>query len=111
MARAQVAAASSEAALGRVWHVPTNPPRSQRDAVADHCRAAGIDPVPVRALPHLALRAAGLFQKQLAELEETRYQFVRPYVLDSSVSEEMLGLRPTPWEEICRANAARHIAG
>ena len=107
VARAQVAAASSEAALGRVWHVPTNPPRSQREAVADHCRAAGIDPVPVRAVPHLALRAAGLFQKQLAELEETRYQFVRPYVLDSTVSEDMLGLRPTPWEEIVRANVAR----
>ena len=71
---------------------------------------AGIDPVAVRTVPHLALRAAGLFQKQLAELEETRYQFTRPYVLDSSVSEEMLGLRPTPWDEICRANVAR-LAG
>ncbi|HST64979.1 MAG TPA: NAD-dependent epimerase/dehydratase family protein [Mycobacteriales bacterium] len=107
VARAQVAAASSEATLGRVWHVPTNPPRTQREAVQDHCRAAGIDPVPVRAVPHLALRVAGLFQKQLAELEETRYQFTRPYVLDSSASEAALGLRPTPWAEICRVNAAR----
>ena len=110
VARAQVAAAGNEAALGRVWHVPTNPPRTQREAVQDHCRAAGIDPVPVRAVPHLALRAAGLFQKQVAELEETRYQFVRPYVLDSSASEAALGLRPTPWAEICRANVAR-LAG
>lgn len=107
VARALVTAAGSEAAHGRVWHVPTNPPRSQRDAVHDHCRAAGVDPVPVRVLPHLALRAAGLFQRNLAELEETRYQFVRPYVLDSAATEAALGLRPTPWEEICRANAAR----
>jgi nucleoside-diphosphate-sugar epimerase len=107
VARTLIVAAGSEAALGRVWHVPTNPPRSQRDAVQDHCRAAGVDPVAVRAVPHLALRAAGLFQPQLAELEETRYQFVRPYVLDSSVTETELGLRPTPWDEICRANVAR----
>lgn len=110
VARALVAAAGSEAAWGRVWHVPTNPPRSQRDAVHDHCRAAGVAPVPVRPVPHLALRAAGLVRRDLAELEETRYQFVRPYVLDSSASEAELGLRPTPWEEICRANVAR-LAG
>ena len=106
VARTIVAAAGSPAAWGRVWHVPTNPPRSQRDAVHDHCRAAGVDPVPVRTVPHLALRAAGLVQPHLAGLEETRYQFVRPYVLDSAASEAALGLRPTPWDEICRANVA-----
>jgi len=107
LASALVTAAGSEAAWGRVWHAPTNPPRSQREAVHDHCRAAGIEPVPVRVVPHLALRAAGLVQRQLAELEETRYQFVRPYVLDSAASEAALGLRPTPWDEVCRANVAR----
>jgi nucleoside-diphosphate-sugar epimerase len=107
VARALIAAARSGTALGRVWHVPTNPPRSQRDAVADHCRAAGIDPVRVRTVPHLALRAAGLVQRAVAELEETRYQFTGPYVLDSTASEAALGVAPTPWDEICRANAAR----
>ncbi|HZB51248.1 MAG TPA: NAD-dependent epimerase/dehydratase family protein [Mycobacteriales bacterium] len=107
VATALVTAAGSAAAWGRVWHVPTNPPRSQREAVHDHCRAAGIEPVPVRVVPHLALRAAGLVQRHLAELAETRYQFVRPYVLDSAASEAALGLRPTPWDEVCRANVAR----
>ncbi len=107
VARAVVTAAAAPTAWGRVWHVPTNPPRSQRDAVHDHCRAAGIEPVPVRTVPHLVLRAAGLVQPTLRELEETRYQFVRPYVLDSAASEAALGLRPTPWDEVCRANVAR----
>jgi nucleoside-diphosphate-sugar epimerase len=107
VARALVTAADRADALGRVWHVPTNPPRSQREAVHDHCRAAGIEPVPVRSLPHAVLRVGGLVQRQLAELEETRYQFVRPYVLDSAASEAALGLRPTPWDEIVRANVAR----
>jgi nucleoside-diphosphate-sugar epimerase len=110
VARTLVTAAGSEAAWGRVWHVPTNPPRSQRDGVHDHCRAAGAPLVPVRPVPHLALRAVGLVRRDLAELEETRYQFVRPYVLDSAVTEAELGLRPTPWDEICRANVARVAA-
>ena len=110
VARTLIAAAGSETARGRVWHVPTNPPRSQRDAVHDHCRAAGVAPVAVRPVPHLALRAAGLVRRDLAELAETRYQFVRPYELDSSVTEAELGLRPTPWAEICRANVARLAA-
>jgi nucleoside-diphosphate-sugar epimerase len=110
VARALIAATDDDALRGRVWHVPTNGPRTQREAVQDHCRAAGIEPVPVRVLPHPVLRVAGLFQRQLAELEETRYQFTRPYVLDSAASEAALGLRPTPWAEIVRANVAR-LAG
>lgn len=107
VARAVVTAAGLPSALGRVWHVPTNPPRSQRDAVHDHCRAAGVEPVRVSAMSHLALRAVGLVVPTVRELEETRYQFVRPYELDSAASEAALGLRSTPWDEICRANVAR----
>jgi hypothetical protein len=104
MARTLVAAAAYEPALGRVWHALTNPPRTQREAVADHCRAAGVPPVRVRALPHLGLRAVGLVNPVVRELEETRYQFVRPFVLDSRATERELGLAPTDWAEVCRAN-------
>ena len=89
--RTLVAAAGHEPALGRVWHALTNPPRTQREAVADHCRAAGVPPVRVRALPHLALRAVGLVNPVVRELEETRYQFVRPFVLDSRATEREIG--------------------
>jgi hypothetical protein len=41
----------------------------------------------------------------MRELRETEYQFQRPYVLDSSAIERELGLRPTPWAEVCRATA------
>jgi nucleoside-diphosphate-sugar epimerase len=104
VARALVAAAAHEPALGLVWHAPTNPPRTQREAVQDHCRAAGIAPVRVGAVPHLALRAAGLVMPVVRELEETRYQFVRPFVLDSAATERELGLAPTPWDQVCRQN-------
>ena len=110
VAAALVAAATRESTWGRVWHVPTAAPRTQHEAIADHCRAADIQPVPVGVVPHLALRAIGLFRRELAELEETRHQFVRPYVLESAASGAALGLTPTPWEEVCRVNAARHAS-
>lgn len=106
VARTLVAAAAYEPALGRVWHALTNPPRTQREVVADHCRAAGVPPVRVGALPHLALRAVGLVNPTVRELEETRYQFVRPFVLDSTATERELGLAPTDWDDVCRANVA-----
>jgi nucleoside-diphosphate-sugar epimerase len=34
----------------------------------------------------------------MRELAETSYMFTRPFVLDSSASEQRLGLSPTPLE-------------
>ena len=88
-----------ERAWGRPWHVPTAPPTTYREAVHGLCRAAGVPPVRVTQLPHLVLRAAGLFSPVLRELEETRYQFTRPYVLDSSAATQVFGLEPAPLEQ------------
>jgi nucleoside-diphosphate-sugar epimerase len=105
MARALVAVAGHESAWGRVWHAPTNPPRTQREAVADVCRAAGREPVEVRAYPRPAVTLGGLLSPMIRELKETAYQFERPYVLDSSAISRELGLEPTPWDEVCRRTA------
>lgn len=107
MARAMVAVAGEPAAWGRVWHAPTNPARTQAEAVADICRAAGREPVKVKPWPAALLRVGGVFVSMLRELRETVYQFQRPYVLDSSAVERELGLAPTPWDEVCRATAER----
>ena len=90
---------TDERAWGRAWHVPTAPPVTYREAVHGLCRAAGVAPVRVTQLPHLALRAAGLLSPVLRELEETRYQFTRPYVLDSSAASATFGLQATPLEQ------------
>ena len=101
-----VTAATDERAWGQVWHVPTNPARTQREAVHDLCRAAGVAPVKVGVLPHVVVRAAGLAIPMMRELEETRYQFVRPFVLDSSAAERTFGLTPTPWAQVCAETVA-----
>ena len=98
VARTLEALGADERAWGRAWHVPTAPPVTFREAVHGLCRAAGVPPVRVTSLPHVALRAAGLFAPMLRELEETRYQFTRPYVLDSSAATATFGLTPTPLE-------------
>jgi hypothetical protein len=42
--------------------------------------------------------AIGLVYPLLRELKETRHEFERPFVLDSSLTEQTFGLEPTPWE-------------
>ena len=90
---------SDERAYGRAWHVPTAPPVSQREAIVAMCRAAGRKPVRVGTVPQLALRVAARFSPLVRELEETRYQFARPFVLDSTAVTRMFGLTATPLEQ------------
>ena len=105
MGRALVATAEDESALGRIWHAPSNPPRTQAEAVNDVLASVGKPPVTVKAYPRPAFLAAGLVDGQLRELRETEYQFTGPYVMDSSAITAELGLAPTPWDEVCRRTA------
>jgi len=102
MARCLVAVGEHEDAWGRIWHAPSNTPRTQREAVQDVCRLMGRPPVPVRSVPGVALSVVGRFVPALGALRETTYQFERPYVMGSSAAQRRLGLAPTPWEEVCR---------
>ncbi|WP_326637457.1 hypothetical protein OG884_27080 [Streptosporangium sp. NBC_01755] len=45
------------------------------------------------------LRTVGAFSPMLGELEELRYQFVRPFVLDSGDFQAAFGIAPTPMDE------------
>ena len=110
MGRALVAVAADESTWGRVWHAPTNEPRTQAEAVADSCRAIGREPVKVRAYPKVLLSVGGVFVPILREMRETVHQFESPYVLDSSAIQDRLGLKPTPWDEVCRATADSALA-
>jgi nucleoside-diphosphate-sugar epimerase len=105
VARALVAVADEESTHGRVWHAPSNAPRTQAEAVNDVLASVGRPPVKVAAYPKAVTWVGGLFDGQLRELRETEYQFTRPYVMDSSAITAELGLAPTPWDEICRRTA------
>lgn len=94
---------SDPRAWGRAWHVPTAPARTQREMVHALCRAAGVEPVKVRAIPKVAVLAGGVAVPLLRELRHTWYQFDRDFVLDSTLTEEAFGLSPTPTDEAAEA--------
>jgi nucleoside-diphosphate-sugar epimerase len=105
VARALVVLGTDERALGRSWHVPTNPARTQREMVAELCRVAGVEPVKVGTIGRLALRAAGLFVSELRPMTDVLYQFERPFVVDSSAFTATFGLEPTSLDDALAATA------
>lgn len=96
---------TDERALGRAWHVPSAPPRSQRQALDDLAGAMGVEPVPVRGVPWPLLRAVGVAVPMVRELVAIRHQFDQEFMVDASATTATFGLTATPWEETVRATA------
>ncbi|MFI1798789.1 NAD-dependent epimerase/dehydratase family protein [Streptomyces sp. NPDC020379] len=99
VARSLVELAGEERAWGRPWHIPTQPPLSTRQMIDRLAAKAGTGPVTVRGLPSAVLGLASLFSPLLRELKEIRYQFDRPFVVDSSAYEAEFAVRATPVDE------------
>ena len=106
VARTLVAAAEDQGAHGRTWMVPSNAPRTQRQALTDVLAAAGKPSVPVRRMPAALFRVGGLVSPMLRELADLTYQWTAPYVVDDRESRAHFGIEPTPWDEVCRRTAA-----
>ncbi|HZL02188.1 MAG TPA: NAD-dependent epimerase/dehydratase family protein [Cellulomonas sp.] len=99
-ARALAAAGTTEAAWGRAWHVPSPQPLTFRQMATLFADAAGAPTPRIRPLPLAAVRVLGLGSPMLREVGAMGYQFVEPFVMDSTVSQGVLGLTPTPWDTI-----------
>jgi nucleoside-diphosphate-sugar epimerase len=102
-ARALVTLAVDERAWGRAWHVPTNPAMTLRELATRFAALAGVPQPRLRSMPDLVLRLGGLVSPVAREFVEMRYQFERPFVLDSSAAERTFGLKPTPLDEALRS--------
>ncbi|WP_448610372.1 NAD-dependent epimerase/dehydratase family protein [Geodermatophilus sp. URMC 60] len=96
---------TDERAPGRAWHVPSAPPRSQRQALTDLAAALGAPPARVRSIPWPVLRAVGLASPVMREIVDVRHQFDRPYVIDASATTATFGLSATSWDEVVAATA------
>jgi len=98
---------TDERAWGRAWHVPTAPATTMRD-LADRLAALAGAPSPrLRRMPGFVLRLGGLLQPTAREFMEMRYQFERPFVLDSSAATATFGLKPTDLDDALRTMVAR----
>src|SRR5665213_2590020 len=101
---------TDDRAWGRVWHVPTGPALTQRQLATRFCEVAGAPRASVAAFPAGMLSLAGAFSAQVRELKETRYQFDRPFVLDSSACTATFRIESTPLDGALSAVAA-HVRG
>ena len=108
VARLLISVAVDERAWGKAWHVPTNPPRTQRQVMNDLADAAGVQHVRVSQLSPVITRILGVFNPAIRELEETAHQRDRPFVIDDTAARTTFGIDPTPWEEIMRAVIAHY---
>ena len=106
LAAAMIKAAQTPSLWNRVWHAPTGPALTQRSIATSFAVAAGVETPKVSAVPGWILRAAGVFSAGMRELAEILYQFERPFVMDSRVSQEALALKPTPHHEAARDTVA-----
>ena len=82
-------------AAGQVWHLPgpqTVTTRALLDLVA---REVG-QPVAIRSVPKLAVRALGLVNPMIRELAEMAYEFDQPFILDTSKYQSAFGAAGTP---------------
>ena len=86
---------TDERAIGQVWHLPgpeTMTTRAVLDLIADQVG----QPVTVRSMPALLLRALGLVSPMMKGLAEMSYQFAEPFVLDTAKYEATFGPGGTP---------------
>jgi nucleoside-diphosphate-sugar epimerase len=102
VARTLVTVAASERAWGRAWLVPTNPPLTVRRLAARFAEVNGLPPAKVTELPYAILWSAGLFSADLRELRTTRYQFTRPFVIDTALTEQTFDLAPTDLDMVLK---------
>ena len=106
LAAAMIAAAHNPELWNSVLHAPTGPALTQRKIAEAFARAAGASPAKVGVLPAWVLDAVGKINTDSRELAEMNYQFTKPFVMDSSASEVLLGLSPTPLDQAAEATVA-----
>jgi nucleoside-diphosphate-sugar epimerase len=95
VARTLVTVAGDERGWGTAWLVPSNPPLTVRELATRFTRVAGVPAPKLTQIPYATLWAVGLFSPLVRELRATHYQFAEPFVLDSSLTEQTFGLRPS----------------
>ncbi|MET8865279.1 NAD-dependent epimerase/dehydratase family protein [Nonomuraea sp. NPDC004580] len=103
VAEALITAGTDERAWGRPWHVPSGEPLTFRQ-VGERMAALLGRPAPrMFQIPWPVIRAAGPFSYMIGELAHVRYQFTKPFVMDSSAFQRAFGVAPTPIDEALKA--------
>ncbi|HEV3190724.1 MAG TPA: NAD-dependent epimerase/dehydratase family protein [Polyangiaceae bacterium] len=70
-------------AYGQAWHVPNAPTRTLREILTMAAERIGVAP-RINVLPPALTAVLALFWKDIAEIREMKFQWNRPYVVNSS---------------------------
>ncbi|OZF53650.1 epimerase [Rhodococcus sp. 14-2470-1b] len=105
-AAAMIVAGARKDLWNTFLHAPTAPAVTQRGMIELFADAARVPAPTVTAIPAWIVRTLGVVPGQMKELSDTLYQFQYPYVLDSTRSDTLLGLRPTPLDDGAAATVA-----
>ena len=92
-------------ALGRVWHLPSPETRTTREVVALVYQAAGTKP-RLKVTPAWQMRALGLVNRTVREINEMRYEFEEPFILDTTKFRTTFGSTGTPLATAVAATVA-----
>jgi nucleoside-diphosphate-sugar epimerase len=100
IARTLVAASRNDAAWGRAWHVPVTSSLSVR-ALSERLTEMGGAPTPkLHRIDRDELATLARQQPLFGELMEMMYSNENPHVIDSSRTEAVLGVQPTPLDTV-----------
>ncbi len=100
---------SPDDAYGKAWHVPNAPTRSLRDLLTLAATLIGVRP-RITALPLTLMPLLGLFRTDVRELNEMRFQWDRPYLVDTAKFSRRFWGDATPFDEGLRATIAFYRA-
>jgi nucleoside-diphosphate-sugar epimerase len=96
--------AAPDSAFGQAWHVPCAPIRTTRDLLKIAAETLGVK-LRISAMPAWMLGASAMFSPFLRELIEMRFQWDRPYHVDSSRFASSFWSDATPFETGVRETA------
>ncbi|MEV4802172.1 NAD-dependent epimerase/dehydratase family protein [Nonomuraea sp. NPDC049421] len=103
VAEALITAGADERAWGRPWHVPSGEPLTFRQLGERMAALLGRPAPRMFQIPWPVIRAAGPFSYMIGELAHVRYQFTKPFEMDSSAFQRTFGVAPTPIDEALKA--------
>jgi nucleoside-diphosphate-sugar epimerase len=89
--------AAPDSAFGQAWHVPCAPTRTTRDLLRIAADALGTK-LRISAMPAWMLGASAMFSPFLGELIEMRFQWDRPFLVDSNKFAAAFWSDATPFE-------------
>ncbi|WP_173923144.1 NAD-dependent epimerase/dehydratase family protein [Agromyces sp. Marseille-P2726] len=101
---------TDDRAKGRTWHLPTAAPALTGEEYLELATGGGAG--RTRTMSMAMMRIGAIFVPAARESLELAYQYMAPYVFDSSAFERTFGLSPTPYAEgiATTLERARHDA-